>query len=747
MATYGSLRRAGGRFDSFHVDLSSGELFRSGVRVPIQDQPLQVLRLLLEAEGKVVTREQLRAALWPENTFVDFEHGVNTAVKKLRQALEDSPESPKFVETLPKVGYRFLVPVEWVADTSGKSALPRVVPIAPPRPTAVPSFAASEKVHRSAPWRFRFALLIVGLVITAAIGGYLLRPRPQMQPDKLTVVPFTTFPGFEIGPSFSPDGNQIVFAWFGYEKEYQFDLYIKQVGQERVMQLTHHPATFLGSAWSPDGRFIAFMRQVDGDPDASGIYLISTLGGSERKLASITTYGSYEPIAVNWSADGKWLAFAKGSLPATKASALSDRAPSKSPPEHYNTPVHFSTHLLNVETTEERALPDPSPDCVNTFGPTFSPDGKYLASVCVLTEGVAKIYVQTPDGQQAREVARAWASDFTGVAWAADSQSLLYSTDHHLWRVSLAGGRPEKLLFAQDVESVAVSRTGNRLAYAQVRHINNIWRLELASEAKPAGPATKFISSSRGDGGSRISPDGRYIAFQSWRSGNLEDWMCDRDGSNPLQLTFFGGPQIGTPSWSPDSRRIVFDLRASGNTELYIVNVDGGPPKRFPTGTANASNPFWSADGHWIYFNTDGPEAIWKVPVEGGTAVRLTGEGEGHSPQESADGTRVFFYRDEGSHGEVWSASVHGGDERTVPGMPADLDWVPARNGIYFINGSPRHYSLNYLDFVNQHVHKIANLPNLFVIWGPTLSPDGHTFLFSGIEHSEGNLFLVEGFR
>jgi DNA-binding winged helix-turn-helix (wHTH) protein len=108
------------RFDSFHVDLSSGELFRSDVPVPIQEQPLQVLRLLLDAEGKVVTREQLRSALWPEDTFVDFEHGVNTAVKKLRQALGDGVENPKFVETVPKVGYRFLVPVEWVTDLEDK---------------------------------------------------------------------------------------------------------------------------------------------------------------------------------------------------------------------------------------------------------------------------------------------------------------------------------------------------------------------------------------------------------------------------------------------------------------------------------------------------------------------------------------------------------------------------------------------------------------------------------------------------
>ena len=90
----------------------------------------------------------MRTALWPEDTFVDFEHGVNTAVKKLRQALEDSAERPKFIETLPKVGYRFIIPVEWVTDAGGKSGLPRVVPIAPPRPTAVPPFAVGEEVPR-----------------------------------------------------------------------------------------------------------------------------------------------------------------------------------------------------------------------------------------------------------------------------------------------------------------------------------------------------------------------------------------------------------------------------------------------------------------------------------------------------------------------------------------------------------------------------------------------------------------------
>jgi Tol biopolymer transport system component/DNA-binding winged helix-turn-helix (wHTH) protein len=720
------------RFDRFEVDLSSGELRKNGVAIAIQEQPFQVLRLLMKADGQVVTREQLRAVLWPEDTFVDFEHGVNTAVKKLRQALKDSADEPRFVETLPKIGYRFIVPIEWVAEAHYNSASQRVVAIARPGSTPVATLQATTPSSRESRRRLQVALVAIGLLILAVAGGYLLRQRPQEQPDELTVIPFTTFPGFEIGPSFSPDGNQIVFSWFGYEKEFQFDLYIKQVGQERTVQLTHHPATFLGAAWSPDSRFIAFMRQAE--PEASGIYLISSLGGSERKLANITPYVDWSPIGLSWSADGKWLAFSK---------SVSSTGQADSSPEQ------FSIHLVNVDTTEERVLPRPSPNCLHAWQPAFSPDGKFLASACVFTEGASAVYVQTSDGKQPREVVGARSSEgFAGIAWSADSRSLLYSSDGHLWRIPLAGGKPEKLLFAQDVESLAVARTGNRLAYSQVRHPGNIWQLDLPSEGKAKGPATKLISSSRGDAGARISPDGKSIAFQSWRSGNPELWLSDRDASNPVQLTSFEGPQIGEPSWSPDSRRIVFDVRLSGTAKLYELDIGGGPAKLLKVETPNASNPFWSADGESIYFSTEPTHAIWKVPANGGVAVRITGDGGGQlGPQAAADQARLFFYKQVGSHDQAWSASVEGGDERPVTGMPVDVRWVAAKNGMYFTTGDSRHYSLNYLDFSTQHVRKVAELPGLFVLWGTSLSPDGRTFLFTGIEHSEADIVLVEGFR
>jgi len=732
MATYEPLRRTCARFGSFQFDLSSNELLRLGARVSIQDQPLQVLRLLVEAEGNVVAREQLRNALWPENTFVDFEHGVNTAVKKLRQALEDSAENPTYIETLPKIGYRFIFPVDWIDAVGSESASPRVVPISVPGPIAVPAAATRKGSSRLTTRRWRFGLAAAGLMLVALMGGYWLQHRSETHSTELTITPFTTFPGLEVAPRFSPDGNQIVFSWFGDGKDYQFDLYLKQVGQERVVKLTNHPAAFLAAAWSPDGRFIAFKREAE--PEASGVYFISALGGTERKLAEIRPYGGPERIAVAWSSDSKWVAFSKAD----------------SRDKEVSSSEHYSLHLVNVDTYEERKLPDPASDCVETLHPSFSPNGKYLASMCAPTEGVFRIYVHDADGTKPREVISFKSSEgFADLSWSADSQSLIYAAGHQLWRLPLAVTRPERLVFAQDAESVSVSPSRNRLAYAQVRHPASVWQFGLAGAAKAAGPAKKLISSSLGDGYARTSPDGKYIAFQSSRSGSPEIWVCDRDGSNPMQLTRFQGAQIGPPNWSPDGRRIVFDVRAADKPELYTVNTEGGPPKPFVTGTPNASYPFWSADGHNIYFSTEPPGAIWKIAVEGGAPVRLTGEGiPGRAPQEAADGKRVYFYRAEGfDHSQAWSASVNGGDERPLTGMPADVGFVPASGGIYFIDGTPRHFFLKRFDLLSQRTQMIAALPDVFNQWGPTVSPDGHTFLFSGIERAEGDIFLVEGFR
>lgn len=189
------------RFGVYQVDTRSGELFKHGIRIRIQDQPFQVLLVLLEKQGEVVTREELRERLWSAQTFVDFDHSLTIAVNKLRDALNDAPDNPRFVETLPRRGYRFLVPVTVEAEEAGKVATPEAATPRPAPPPSSPRLETEEREGRAspeaAPWarhRMKLALLASGVVIVA--GGWLwqnYRKHETAEPPSklmLAVLPF-----------------------------------------------------------------------------------------------------------------------------------------------------------------------------------------------------------------------------------------------------------------------------------------------------------------------------------------------------------------------------------------------------------------------------------------------------------------------------------------------------------------------------------------------------------------------------
>ena len=194
-------------FGVFELHLRSGELRKAGKRIGLQEQPLRTLTLLLERPGDLVTREELRQRLWPNGTFVDFEHGLNAVVNRLRDTLGDSADTPRFIETVPRRGYRFIAPVDnGLKDGSA----------AHPRPSG---------------WRagsLMWPAVVMALAIGAAVSLYVFRLRPFSRPPMRTT-PLTSLPGQERYPSFSPDGNQIAFAWDGGNGDNQ-DIYIKVVG-------------------------------------------------------------------------------------------------------------------------------------------------------------------------------------------------------------------------------------------------------------------------------------------------------------------------------------------------------------------------------------------------------------------------------------------------------------------------------------------------------------------------------------
>ena len=252
------------RFGLFEADFAAGELRKHGRTVKLQGQPFQVLTLLLHRAGQVVSREELQKALWPADTFFEFDQAVNTAVRKIRQTLGDSAENPRFIETLPRKGYRFIAPVaEIEAIVRSEATIPSAGP------------AQSRWARPSAHWLLALDLLAV----ITAIAGWVAGTRNTSQPISALPVPLTSYPGQEMQASFSPDANQVAFVRDG-EKQNNFDIYTKLTGSESVLRLTKDSAPDFSPAWSPDGRSIAFLRMIG--PAQTGVFLVPAIGGAER---------------------------------------------------------------------------------------------------------------------------------------------------------------------------------------------------------------------------------------------------------------------------------------------------------------------------------------------------------------------------------------------------------------------------------------------------------------------------------
>ena len=273
------------RFGAFEADLQAGELRKSGIKIRLQDQPFRVLALLLERSGEVVTREELRSEIWPDDTFVDFDHSLNTAINKIREALGDSASHPRFVETIPRRGYRFVFPIKGLASRrEGTQALPS------------PGFGA----HLRASWRARRALVSLGLVVAVAfaIWGF-FGPSDSDGTPVPNYTQLTRDSELTYQPALSPDGKLLAYS-SDRAGEGNLDIYVQQVGSTEAVPLTDHPADDWFPSFSPDGTQVVFRSERDG----GGVYLISALGGDPTLLVP-------EGRSPRFSPDGESIAYWK----------------------------------------------------------------------------------------------------------------------------------------------------------------------------------------------------------------------------------------------------------------------------------------------------------------------------------------------------------------------------------------------------------------------------------------------------
>ena len=696
------------RFSIFEVDLNAGELHRNGAKVKIQDQPFRILATLLERPGEIVTKEELRSKLWPADTFVDFDHGLNAAVRRLREALGDSAETPRFVETVARRGYRFI---------------------------GVPGTLPATATARPAAWQWlptaRNAVG-VGLVVCAlvlSLLGYLRSIKPTVV--KTTVTAAVTNIGEKHTPSLSPDGQHLAFAWNGGAGP-QFSLYVKLIGTDESIRLTKQASIDFNPVWSPDGRYIAFCRIQQG---GTGIYIVPSLGGAERRVQE-THWRESEFYQVfwffgrlSWSPDGKLLAYSERTDPNEPATSI---------------------FLLSLDSQEVHRLTSPQGP-VGDYNPVFSPDGRILV-FNRSSQGVTSIYtVRVLGGEERRLISGVqygW-----GLAWTPDGRDVVFGRASWLadagwlWKISPAGGEPERLQFGQ--EGVEPSIRGNRLVYARQAANINIWRRKLTSLLS-AGPSDRFISSTRMESGPQFSPDGSRIAFESTRSGTYEIWMCRSDGSEAIQLTHLSSV-TGTPRWSPDGQQIVFDSTAHGNKDVFIVDIHGGVPHQLTNEPSSEGVPSWSRDGRWIYFASDhtGRNEVWKKPSTGGPSVQITHQG-GFAAFESPDGKFLYYAKGQTVPG-LWRIPAKGGEEVE---MISSLEaghwgyWAVVEDGIYYLDTTARP-GIAFLDVNTRRTTRVFDLENRPASEAPGLavSSTNGTILYTQLDALSRDIMLVENFR
>ncbi len=485
-----------------------------------------------------------------------------------------------------------------------------------------------------------------GIAATGAallIGGAIIHSLRQEQSSQLagetlTIVPITSLPGIEQHATFSPDGTQVAFAWNG-EVRSGFDIYVKLVEGGNALRLTDHPGDDIMPAWSPDGKSIAFWRN---NHDQSGIYLVAPLGGPDIKVfAGLPEWDYRSQLA--WSRDGKWLAFAD---------------PSRRP---------WHIKFVAPETGQVRTLTSPPADAWGDFLPAFSPDGQSLAFARRLAAGRFALLTLDMSAGRSEEVIMTGTSgansEGLGLAWSPTDELLVSArVGGGILRVSLSGetlGRIPEV----GVEAIqpVISPDGKNLAYALLQRDYNILRVDIDSANSTNPSAKRLITSTRDDVAPQISPDGRRIAFRSTRTGQARLWICNSDGSDPVEL----GPGAGSPRWSPDGRRIAFDRLDSEVRRIYAIDSAGGSPRAITAGPHSAAVPSWSHDGEWIYFMSDrsGERQVWKTRSAPGAQLtepaQVTHSG-GERSWES--GGFLFFQRE----GDIWRIPTVGGKESVV---------------------------------------------------------------------------------
>jgi DNA-binding winged helix-turn-helix (wHTH) protein/Tol biopolymer transport system component len=570
------------RFGVFELDLRAGELRRNGLRVKLQEQPFQVLALLLETPGEVVTRDDLRARLWQADTFVDFDHSLNAAIKRLRVALGDSAENPVFVETVARRGYRFLAPVSTVANGNGALELVPAIDSSSGIQVAQPTAPAAADFPLRLPpgfhlwWIFAGAASVILILLGIKLGLMLAQRHSAAQVSAaVRVTRLTANPAEDRvrAAAISRDGKYLAFSD-------ETGFYLRQIDTGETHPLALPAGLSAGSiSWFPDSAHL--IASLSGPSQRSSLWEISTLGGNPRKLIDNGRFPEVSP-------DGKQIAYITGLRLGNQIwlAAANGEQPYR---------------LLGEEG--------------DFFGSVaWSPDSTRLAYIrgrLTNAYGLSGVieYVNVSGRQRLVNVAdrqanvlyqlngMGWFSAISGpLSWASDGR-LIYAQDEppprqldsNLWSISFdPGGHPTSspLRLTNDagsVSSISVSADGKRIVYVKGEPQPDVYTARLDAHGAITPPA-RLTLDDRQDLPFDWTADGKAVIFISDRTGMFSIYR-QAPGQPIPELLVGGGQPVITPRISADGTQLLYLVypdwtgKASA-VSLMRMPLAGGAPQQ-----------------------------------------------------------------------------------------------------------------------------------------------------------------------
>jgi Tol biopolymer transport system component/DNA-binding winged helix-turn-helix (wHTH) protein len=696
------------QFGLFELDLDARELRKSGVRIKLQEQPFQILAMLLERPGEIVSREELQKRLWPEDTFVDFDLSLNSAVKKLRQALNDDSENPRFIETLYRRGYRFIGPVNGVGNSNGNQIAmvesPQAGQSQPLMIHEAPALSTLAKKHPVLYTAFALLLIIGVLVVYRVI--------PSERPRVLGFSQITHDGLLKFG--MVSDGERL------YIVELQGDRFVinqlSVAGGETSTLLASFPNVLI-SGITPNGSALV-VNSFQGTGKGTETWFFPLPSGPPRRL------GDLRAEFVAWSSDGNGLVFSRGQEIYTAKSDLTDERKLVTAAGDVAR-LSFSPHARRIRFD----MHDPGNTSMSLW--EMASDGSGLHPVLPGWNSVPRecCGAWTPDGKYYLFQSR---QDGRDSIWALPEKS------NWLTRTP----KPVQLTNGPlNFQSPLPSKDGKRIFV-----IGSQPRCELVrSDGKSA-----FIPYLGGRSISDLifSSDGKWVAYVSVPESQL--WRSRIDGSERLQLSP-DGMSAGLPRWSPDGKQLVF-MGATDKTEwrVYVVANDGTGLRELMPGAKSGYDPGWSPDGKSIVFTPSGggdPKLHREHPgiavydLRTGQTSTLPGSTQFFSPRWSPDGRYIAAITNDSLKLVVFDRNTQQWSD--LAGLPIGYpSWSHDGQYIYFdttLNEDPAFYRVRISDRKLERLASIKGLQRYWGQFGPWtgLAPDDSFLLVRDISNQE----------